>query len=191
MHSTPVGPVQFGPCLTPGGAAAVPERAQNSRCRSLSQVPCWRIHQTTRGLRSSHGRVFTVLLCWFRGVQPSGIPRRFGSAHRGRGGSVLVPGAAEAATRPKGGSLTDGLNWPPGPGVGIKPQPPDAQLRQILREIDPRRIEATIRKLVSFGTRHTLSAQNDPDHGIGAARRVTGSRLRCVRTRRPLAGAWS
>ena len=30
--------------------------------------------------------------------------------------------------------------------------------------------DATVRKLVSFGTRHTLSTQDDPDRGIGAAR---------------------
>ena len=40
----------------------------------------------------------------------------------------------------------------------------------ILREIDARNIERTIRKLVSFGSRNTLSEQNDPNRGIGAAR---------------------
>ena len=40
----------------------------------------------------------------------------------------------------------------------------------MLREIDARNIERTIRKLVSFGTRNTLSAQDDPARGIGAAR---------------------
>src|SRR5215203_4242439 len=40
----------------------------------------------------------------------------------------------------------------------------------IVREIDARNIEASIRKLVSFGTRNTLSEQNDPNRGIGAAR---------------------
>src|SRR5215204_198067 len=40
----------------------------------------------------------------------------------------------------------------------------------IVREIDARNIEATIRKLVSFGTRNTLSEQNNPTRGIGAAR---------------------
>ncbi|NNN37620.1 M20/M25/M40 family metallo-hydrolase, partial [Streptomyces sp. S3(2020)] len=49
-------------------------------------------------------------------------------------------------------------------------QPPTRELRALLREIDPDRIEATVRKLVSFGTRHTLSAQDDPARGIGAAR---------------------
>src|ERR1043166_1089619 len=43
-------------------------------------------------------------------------------------------------------------------------------ISHIVREIDARNIEATIRKLVSFGTRNTLSEQNDPKRGIGAAR---------------------
>ena len=44
------------------------------------------------------------------------------------------------------------------------------QIASILREIDARNIERTIRTLVSFGTRNTLSEQNDPKRGIGAAR---------------------
>jgi hypothetical protein len=47
---------------------------------------------------------------------------------------------------------------------------PDRELRDLLQKVDPKRIEATIRKLVSFGTRHTLSVQDDPTRGIGAAR---------------------
>ena len=46
----------------------------------------------------------------------------------------------------------------------------DPELRAILREIDPDRIEAIVRRLVAFGTRHTLSSQDDPMRGIGAAR---------------------
>ncbi|WP_370947312.1 M20/M25/M40 family metallo-hydrolase [Amycolatopsis sp. cg5] len=57
-----------------------------------------------------------------------------------------------------------------GPGKPIGPQRPDAELRAILREIDERRVEATVRRLVAFGTRHTLSSQTDPNRGIGAAR---------------------
>jgi len=41
---------------------------------------------------------------------------------------------------------------------------------KIVSEINSRNIEATIRKLVSFGTRNTLSEQNNPNRGIGAAR---------------------
>ena len=44
------------------------------------------------------------------------------------------------------------------------------QIARIVQEIDSRNIEKTIRKLVSFGTRNTLSAQDDPNRGIGAAR---------------------
>jgi len=43
-------------------------------------------------------------------------------------------------------------------------------IANIVREIDARNVETTIRKLVSFGTRNTLSEQNDPKRGIGAAR---------------------
>ncbi len=46
----------------------------------------------------------------------------------------------------------------------------NAQISKIVSEIDSRNIENTIRKLVSFGTRNTLSDQNNPDRGIGAAR---------------------
>lgn len=49
-------------------------------------------------------------------------------------------------------------------------QAPSAELRALLREIDPDRIEADVRRLVGFGTRHTLSSQDDPERGIGAAR---------------------
>ncbi|MFE9649462.1 M20/M25/M40 family metallo-hydrolase [Streptomyces sp. NPDC006365] len=58
--------------------------------------------------------------------------------------------------------------------TGVRPpataQPPSRELRALLQEIDPDRIEATVRKLASFGTRHTLSSQDDPKRGIGAAR---------------------
>jgi len=43
-------------------------------------------------------------------------------------------------------------------------------ISNIVREIDARNIERTIRQLVAFGTRNTLSEQNDPKRGIGAAR---------------------
>ncbi|MDQ3013864.1 MAG: M20/M25/M40 family metallo-hydrolase, partial [Acidobacteriota bacterium] len=45
------------------------------------------------------------------------------------------------------------------------------QIEKIVSEISAKNIEAGIRKLVSFGTRHTLSSQDDPVRGIGAARR--------------------
>ncbi len=51
-----------------------------------------------------------------------------------------------------------------------KPTKPNAEVAAMLKEISAKNIEATIRKLVSFGTRNTLSEQNDPARGIGAAR---------------------
>jgi hypothetical protein len=45
----------------------------------------------------------------------------------------------------------------------------DPALRALIRQIDPRRIQATIQQLTQFGTRHTASSQTDPVRGIGAA----------------------
>jgi Peptidase family M28 len=56
------------------------------------------------------------------------------------------------------------------PGRPERAQHPDATLRALLARVDERRIEATVRRLVAFGTRHTLSTQDDPVRGIGAAR---------------------
>lgn len=47
---------------------------------------------------------------------------------------------------------------------------PNAQIVSIVRQIDTANIERSIRKLVSFGTRNTLSVQSDSSRGIGAAR---------------------
>lgn len=49
-------------------------------------------------------------------------------------------------------------------------QRPDRTLRDLVRAVDPARLEATVRALAGFGTRHTLSSQTDPVRGIGAAR---------------------
>lgn len=59
---------------------------------------------------------------------------------------------------------------PPGPGRPARPQRPGRELTALLREIDSRRMEAVVRRLAAFGTRHTLSSQTDPVRGIGAAR---------------------
>ena len=50
--------------------------------------------------------------------------------------------------------------------ISSKPNP---QIEKILGEISAANIEAIMRKLVGFGTRHTLSSQDDPARGIGAA----------------------
>lgn len=72
-------------------------------------------------------------------------------------------------------------NWPPSAeavGEVIRSQLPDADLQAALAEVDPARLRAIVEKLVSFGTRHTLSTQTDPDRGIGAARDWIASEMR-------------
>src|SRR6516165_4704811 len=54
-------------------------------------------------------------------------------------------------------------------GSALARQDPDPDLRALLRQIDPGRIQKTIERLVAFGTRHTASSQTDPVRGIGAA----------------------
>jgi Zn-dependent M28 family amino/carboxypeptidase len=56
-----------------------------------------------------------------------------------------------------------------GPGGPVRPQRPDRDLRQLIGEVDQHRIEASVNRLVAFGTRHTSSSQTDPVRGIGAA----------------------
>jgi hypothetical protein len=52
-----------------------------------------------------------------------------------------------------------------------------ADVKAMLRNISAQRIEATIRKLAGFGTRHTLSDTKSDDRGIGAARRWIKAQL--------------
>jgi Zn-dependent M28 family amino/carboxypeptidase len=58
-------------------------------------------------------------------------------------------------------------------GAAAQQQPPagDSRLAEILQSVSAARIEADIRKLVSFGTRHSRSDTLSPARGIGAARR--------------------
>ena len=46
----------------------------------------------------------------------------------------------------------------------------DPRIATLLAEVSPVRLEATLRKLESFDTRHLLSATDTPGRGIGAAR---------------------
>jgi hypothetical protein len=45
----------------------------------------------------------------------------------------------------------------------------DPEIKKMVDEISREKIEQTVRKLVSFHTRHNLSEQNDPEKGIGAS----------------------
>jgi hypothetical protein len=104
---------------------------------------------------------------------PAGAPRRTVlAAATAAVGLPLVPLVAQgtpaaAATGHAGGTAGTGQ---PGRGLPATAQAPGRELRRLLAEIDRERIEATVRRLAAFGTRHTLSAQDDPERGIGAAR---------------------
>lgn len=63
------------------------------------------------------------------------------------------------------------------PAAAAAPGATNPQIEAIVREVSAERIEATIRKLVSFGTRNSLSGVDDDKRGIGAARRWIKSRL--------------
>lgn len=84
---------------------------------------------------------------------------------------VLTVSQLAAAHPPQGATITT----QPKPAA-IKMRPVrragrgNPEIPRMLSEISARNIERTIRKLVSFGTRNTLSDQNDPNRGIGAAR---------------------
>ena len=49
------------------------------------------------------------------------------------------------------------------------PATPDQKVSAIASNVSADRMKATVTRLVSFGTRHTLSSQTDPKRGIGAA----------------------
>src|SRR4051795_3865977 len=54
--------------------------------------------------------------------------------------------------------------------VAAAPPPStDAKLRAIVAPVSAAQLRSNVQKLVSFGTRHTLSSQTDPKRGIGAA----------------------
>src|ERR1700742_1535431 len=93
-----------------------------------------------------------------------------GPATSGRAGATrrafLSASAVTAVTVPLlGGTAVAATDLP----AGGQQQQPDKELRDLLRQVDPERIKATILRLVQFGTRHTASSQTDPVRGIGAA----------------------
>jgi Zn-dependent M28 family amino/carboxypeptidase len=66
---------------------------------------------------------------------------------------------------------TTALAQAPAPSV-------DQQLASIVQPVSQQRLHADVAKLVSFGTRHTLSSQTDKKRGIGAALNWTESEFK-------------
>jgi hypothetical protein len=62
------------------------------------------------------------------------------------------------------------LTFGSGAARGQGAAPVDPEIGRIVAQIRAQNIERTINALVSFGTRNTLSVQDDPKRGIGAAR---------------------
>ncbi|MEV6813913.1 M20/M25/M40 family metallo-hydrolase [Micromonospora sp. NPDC051296] len=101
------------------------------------------------------------------GAEPTRSTRRTfltASAATAAAATVAVPLIGAPAAAAPGAHRIDG------PGKPAKPQHPDNELKRLLAEVDKARIEAIVRRLAEFGTRHTLSSQTDPERGIGAAR---------------------
>ena len=90
------------------------------------------------------------------------VPGRKGSTSRR---AFLSATAVTAVAAP----LITGTSVAGASPVRISGPATDKGLRDLLSQVDPARIQATIAKLVSFGTRHTASSQTDPVRGIGAA----------------------
>lgn len=87
--------------------------------------------------------------------------------------SILLPSTNASPLHPNTSPnvFPNTEQWPfPTVGKALQQQLPDADLQAIIAQISRANIEATVRKLASFGTRHTLSSQTDPNRGIGAAR---------------------
>ncbi|KAK6434965.1 hypothetical protein LTR95_008847 [Oleoguttula sp. CCFEE 5521] len=81
-----------------------------------------------------------------------------------------LPGSNFAPGQPWG--YAPEASWPPtyNNGSALVPQAPDRQTQHLVAQVDAARLKRTVTKLVSFGTRHTLSQQNSTTRGIGAAR---------------------
>jgi hypothetical protein len=102
-------------------------------------------------------------------MENNDVPRRRGTTRRtflsaSAVTAVAAPIISQAATAhaaPIAGAAKS--------GTASSVQTFDPALRALIGQIDPARIQATIEKLVSFGTRHTASSQTDPNRGIGAA----------------------
>src|ERR1051326_5856101 len=84
----------------------------------------------------------------------------------------MMPSPAAQSRRLASAHVSAGQRKPAPKSSGSRAGAParNSQISKLVKEIDPRNIENTIRKLVSFGTRNTLSEQDNPNRGIGAAR---------------------
>jgi hypothetical protein len=64
--------------------------------------------------------------------------------------------------------------------AALPPAPAEQRLAALAAQVDQARMKATVEKLVSFGTRHTLSSMSDPKRGIGASLNYAESEFKAV-----------
>ena len=62
--------------------------------------------------------------------------------------------------------------------LGAQKTKNDPEISQYVNQVNKDSLKANIEKLVSFGTRHTVSSTTDPNRGIGAARNWVLSKFR-------------
>src|SRR5437773_11496675 len=83
--------------------------------------------------------------------------------------SVVTAGVAASAPLSAAPAGAEPAATADGPSLGTPAPPPqpDPQLRQLLREIDPKRTEATSQKLVSLRTRPPPASPTGPASRLG------------------------
>lgn len=64
--------------------------------------------------------------------------------------------------------------------VAAAPARPDPQLSTLAGQVSEARLKAAIERMVSFGTRHTLSDRTSPTRGIGAAERWAEAEFQAI-----------
>src|SRR6185437_2031294 len=138
--------------------------------REHLSLPWASSHGTSRSIRGMSLTSMTISSL-ILGMENNEVPARKGTTRRvflsaSAAGAVAAPLVTLAS--PAGAATTRSAA-----AAGRKPSLPrahfDRDLRALIRQIDPGRIQATIQRLSDFGTRHTASSQTDPVRGIGAA----------------------
>jgi hypothetical protein len=75
--------------------------------------------------------------------------------------------------------VTTPIAAPPGPvAAPVQPVPSAAELQAVANQVSEQSLRGYVERLVSFGTRHTLSSQDHPTRGIGASLRWTEAEFR-------------
>jgi hypothetical protein len=107
---------------------------------------------------------------------PRSLPRRLGAllAPALAAAALARPAAAQAAGRPAAPPAA-----PPAAAAPV-PSSEDPRIHEIAAGASAARVEADVRRLAAFGTRHTMSDTLSATRGIGAARRWVHDEFRRI-----------